>query len=639
MFSAVVVGHKGQYAQIVTENSRELTLNQKRILNPTSGGLDPRGPRHELLREVKERSRSREEQKGRIDARELWDLLQGEGESFDAAYMSELVFGDRDPDHVSATFRALFEEKVHFRLNQDRFAINTAEQVGRIIEAREREALKERLLAEGAAWLKSVAAGQPTPPPADAGRVIELLKGEAVWGRDFPDHHDAGELLSHAGLNKPEATFELLVALGVWSVDENLDLSRLDVPVEFSAAVLEESRHLSTAGPRCDLNGRTDLRGTWTATIDGPSTRDYDDALTAERTERGLLVGVHITDVSAYINPDSRLERAALERAATIYLPEDRIPMLPPELSEDLFSLMLGADRPAMSVLAEISPQGDVLGFEIKRSLIRVDHQLTYEEAEAGGNDRLDWMLRVATALRRRRIEAGAILLPIPEVQIRLHGDEVAISRLDADSPARLLVSEMMIMANSLAAKALAGAGLPAIFRGQAEPRERLLREGENDLFSLLRQCRQLSRAEWSTGPQSHSSLGTAAYASVTSPIRRAVDLLVQRQMAAMLGVGEPTNEERLAAALSRIEEAQRRNNLLEQRRTRYWLLRYLEAHSAERFEALVVSQYGRKLQVVLIDLQMEADLPPTGTLSPGERIEVKIVRVDARRDVLEVGL
>ncbi len=308
VLSAVVVGRKGQYCQVITENAREMTLNPKRILNAATDGLDPGIPRHELVRRVKEMSQRREQQKAQVNVTELWELLQGEGESFDAAYLSELAFGDRDPDHVSATFRALFEEKTHFRLNQDRFAISSEEQVARIVEAQERERRREQLLSEGAAWLKSAAAGGPVIPPPDAGEAVELLKGESIWGRDFPRHQDAVELLSRAGLNRLEAAFEVLVALGVWSPDENLDLLRLEASVEFPPAVEAEAAARASAGTVPGLGTRLDLRGSWMATIDGPNTRDYDDALSVERTGRGLRIGVHVADVSACMGPGSQLE-------------------------------------------------------------------------------------------------------------------------------------------------------------------------------------------------------------------------------------------------------------------------------------------------------------------------------------------
>jgi exoribonuclease-2 len=639
VLSAVVVGQKGQHYQVLTENAREMTVNPKRVLHSTTDGLDMSLPRHEQVRRVKERSQRREAQMAQVNAHELWELLLGEGESFDAAYLSELAFGDRDSDHVSATFRALFEEKTHFRLKQDRFAINTPEQLAAIIEARERETQRERLLAEGAAWLKAVAAREPSSPPEFSAEVIDLLKGEAISGRDFPRHSDAAELLGLAGLNRPETPFDLLVALGVWGPDENLDIYRLETPTDFPPMVETEADAVIAAGPLTSPAGRRDLRDLPMVTIDSPTTRDYDDALSVEMIDGGVRVGIHITDVSAYIGRGSQLEKEVFHRGATIYLPEGRTPMLPAALSEGLCSLKAEEVRPAISLFAEVSPEGDIRDYELVRSLIRIERQLTYEEVDTQPDQGMLALLDVARGLRRRRVQAGALVLPIPEVQIRLNGGVIGVRRLDTDAPSRAMVSEMMILANTLAARALSEAGMPAIFRAQDEPRERLVKEGETDLFTLLRQCRMLSRAEWVSRPQPHSSLGAQAYTSLTSPIRRAVDLLVQRQVAAMLGEGEPQSEEELLAALSRIEEALRRNVLLEQRRVRYWLLRYLERHVGECLEALVLSQWARRFQVVLLDLLLEGELPLSESVALGQRVRVRVDRVDARRDLLALSL
>jgi len=638
VLAAVVVGQKGQHHQVLTENARELTLAPKRVLYATTDGLDARSPRPELVRRVKEMAQRREEEKSAVNARELWELLQGEGESFDAAYLAELAFGDRAADHVSATFRALFEDKLYFRLRQDRFAINTPEQVEQTLEAQERQRRYEMLVNEGAAWLRAVAAGGAPEPPVVAGEAIDLLRGEAISGRDFPRHREATELLTRAGLTRPEAPFELLVALGVWSPDENLDVWRLDIPIDFPPEVEAEAAALIAAGPAVALGGRRDLRDLAMVTVDSASTRDYDDALSVEQTASGLRVGVHITDVGAYVRPGSQLEREALERAATIYLPEGRIPMLPPALSEGVCSLRAGEDKPALSLFAELSPTGEVSSFELARSLIRVERQITYEDVDRDPGV-LGGLMDAAHALRQRRLDAGAVVLPIPEIQIWLNNGEVGIHRLDPDSPSRLMVSEMMILANWLSARALSEAGVPGIYRSQDEPRERLVSPGETDLFVLLRQCRLLSRAEWVTRPQPHSSLGLPAYTSITSPIRRAVDLIVQRQLAALLGEGSPQSEDDILAALSRIEEAQRRNVGFEQRRVRYWLRRYLEGHVGECFEAIVLGQWPRRFQVVLTDILLEAELPLSSAVAVGQRVQVKIERADARREVLEISL
>ena len=134
------------------------------------------------------------------------------------------------------------------------------------------------------------------------------------------------------------------------------------MPLEFAPEVLAQARQLSGTAPADPYAARRrDLTDLEIITIDGERTRDFDDALSLEEVPEGWRLGIHISDVSAMVQPDCPLDREARERATSIYLPERRLPMLPEEISEDALSLLAHQERRALSFLVTLSPAAEVL--------------------------------------------------------------------------------------------------------------------------------------------------------------------------------------------------------------------------------------------------------------------------------------
>ena len=134
--------------------------------------------------------------------------------------------------------------------------------------------------------------------------------------------------------------------LGIFHEDEDLELHRLETPLEFSPAALSQTRQLASSPPAPDPYAawRRDLSNLPLITIDGEHTRDFDDALSLEELPEGWRLGIHISDVSTVVQPGAPLDQEAWERGTSIYLPERRLPMLPEEISEDLLSLLATAN-------------------------------------------------------------------------------------------------------------------------------------------------------------------------------------------------------------------------------------------------------------------------------------------------------
>jgi exoribonuclease-2 len=470
----------------------------------------------------------------------------------------------------------------------------------------------------------------------------------ALHGDGAPEAARAAalEALRESGLRwtRPhEGAFRLLRGLGRFaSDDENLQVPRFALRTAFPDAVVEHARARAAAG--FDAEGRRDLTGLDALSIDSPHTREIDDLLSVEALpDGGRRVGVHIADPAAFVEPDDPVDREAASRGVSHYMPDLRIPMLPPALSEAAASLEAGRARPALSFLVDLDPEGEIAGFELVPAIVRSTRRLSYEEADrlAAGQDPVLAGLAEAGRLRREsRRRAGALVLDAPEVDVHLDASgRPVLERIPADSPARTAVSEAMVLAGALAARFCLEQGLPAIFRRQAPPAAApdLPADGAWDPVAVRRVRRVLRRAEVGTAPGPHSALGLEAYVQASSPLRRYQDLAVHRQILARLrGERPPYDAEAIGRVAATTERAEADARRAEAAANEYWLLRYLEVRTGSELEATVVESQPRA--IVLLDETFQ-ELPVRGLegLEAGRRVRLRVVRVEPRAGVLSL--
>ncbi|MCL6622359.1 MAG: RNB domain-containing ribonuclease [Syntrophobacterales bacterium] len=643
---AMVLELKGERLHVLTQNSREMTLARKRLLHACPGKLPPGGSRQQILERLQETARLREELKQAIDLTEIWELLAAENEPQSTEELARLWFNGTSCDQVAAMGRALFEDRFLFKFKEGLWVPNPPEVVAALQERARREEEERRELAEAAEWLRAAWDRGEISDPLWRERLVELMKQEAVFGEEAPEHARIQAYLDKAGLTAPDAAFRLLVRLGVFSEDENLDLYRLEVPTEFEAETRELARRLMAAPPPDPLaSRRLDLTGLECFTIDGERTRDFDDALSLEETPEGLRLGVHIADVASVVAPTTPLDAEARERATSIYLPELRLPMFPEELSENTLSLLEGEERLALSFLIHLTPAGEVRDAAIHPSVIRVKRRLTYAQVDAilEGDPVLRRLADLTARLKARRLAAGGYELKLPEIWVTLnHQGGVQVVVEDQETVSHQMVSEAMVLANWLAARFLAEHRVPAIYRGQPEPREPIDREAPKDLVALWQDRKRLSRVVMDLEPQPHWGLGLPLYTMASSPIRRFLDLVIHRQLLAVLGGGPPAySRPELEQILMTIEPAMRRAGLLKTRRLRYWLLKYLAGQVGSKKEALVLEQVQNRWRLLLPEVLLEVPLtaPASLKLRPGDTVLVRLDKVSPRDDLVKLSL
>ncbi len=645
---AVVLEVKKQKLCLLTENNREVSLSPGRIAHRSNTSLDVTQGRDRMVDILKTLAMRRNDLRRKIDLRELWEVLNSEQEWIDLPTMTAFCFPD-DPgsDQESAVVRAFFENRRYFKFNHEGFFPHSEAEVERLIARERAEARRQHLIEIGAAWLSQTLQGQgaevDTAGARDRATVASILSDYFIFGKDSREAALGKAICARTGIGSPEKLFQALVQAGVMTADENTDLIREAIPVNFPAPVTTAAEALASQGASAgSLAGRRDLTHLALMTIDGQSTQDFDDAISIQNLDDHYLVGVHIVDVAHFVAKGDPIDEEALRRGSSIYMPDQKIPMLPPVLAEGLCSLKEGQLRPAISTLIKVSPIGDILSYDVMASMVRIRDQRTYYDVNLLSEEDPDIirLKEIAARFREQRLDQGAVQISLPDINIwRDEEGQVGVSKINRESPARMLVTELMIMANWLTARFLRDSGVAAIFRSQPDPKSRLYQRNEGTLFQNWMQRRQLSRFVLDTKSDRHSGLGIDAYLTATSPIRKYSDLVSQRQIRAVLGLEEPYSEEEISQIMQRLEQPMGAVSRIQHGRHQYWLLRYLEAKVGEREQAIVLMRRKNSYQVLLVNYLVECDLPLTSGLSlkPEDMITVTIQHVNARQGKLTV--
>lgn len=618
---AYVRKHERDRLHLVDPRGRNLSVSGDRVVIVHGTASENEFPA--LAKQISEVVAVRQAE---VDVELLWESLGGKQREMEARELAEIFFAEPSTAAASAIFRALSEDTLFFKRKGSQFLPKTQEQVStertRRQRQREREEFRERTanLIMQLVNRKNVSIAPETEPILD--RMQNWLK--------YRTGDEVGTILEEvAGVARArEAAYGILLATGRVdaSVDRFLVLAGIDP--EFPQLFLEAAEQL-VPGVR---PGRVDYQDAPAFTIDDEDTREVDDALTVMRSGSEIIVGIHIADVSAFVEKGDLLDTEAARRSSSIYLPTVTVRMFPERLSTDLVSLSAGVPRPAFTVEVRFDEQGNRLGYRIALSTIRVERRLSYaqaDEAIEAGDSSLQALHGLAKQLHAVRAERGAITFRRPELKIRVDGGEIHIKKIDSNTPSRLLVSEMMILANGLAADFASINSIPVIYRTQ-EPREALTLEETPAIEALTfeRIRKTFKRSRLSLTPGSHSGLGLSAYTQASSPIRRYADLVTQRQFTAILrGAPAPHVREELLQILVTAETAEQEIRAIEDRSTNYWLLEYLSRYKKDQpLSAIALDPKGN---VELEDYYLRAKIVGPNKVRPGDKVEVQIESID----------
>lgn len=571
-----------------------------------------------------------------IDLCDLWELVVEEDEIWNLNELAELYYNHTPTsEHISAFLVAL-ETSTYFDAEGRGFRAVDRSEVSHRLEivarGKEREAEQEAFLK----WLQYKGASNDD--------WIDRLKDVALHGEQSKYarwlERMAGETIS------ARKAFDRLVAEGVWDQHAFVELMREDIPLNFPAPLIKEADAIQAMYNRSLFANRQDLTYMDAVTIDDASTTDMDDAVSVQFREDGSYqVGVHITDASALIPAHSDLDEEARNRGASLYLPETKCPMLPPVLSENLGSLIPHENRLAVSLLWDVGSDGTMETPTWALSVIRCCEKLSYDEADAILDDithpqhaMLSALFDVTESLLIQRVEAGAVAVDQVDRRVNISADgTVNIEIKKRDSKADLLVSELMVKANVEAAKLCVEQNAPAIFRVQDAPDLSDLEPTDIEQLHRYQTLTRMRAAAISLQPGLHGGLGVEPYCQTTSPLRRFIDLVSQRQLVAIIdNKALPYSLDDLTELCPYVEERLRLINRLEQRRERYWIFHHLSQYRGQVFDALVLNTWDQRARIEIADYALQVDMRLSGQIRAGERISVRLTRVDPWADDIQ---
>ncbi len=644
---AFVLEDTGSRLRLLNQNNKELNLPLNRIVHFSKAKASVKPSREDILTTLQETSKQREGLAQKINLDEIWELVAEKPEdTFEVDFLAGLFFGgSQTDDQVSAFLRSIIADRFYFKYKAGRIHVHSPETVEQIKQMREQERQKENFIANNAFTLRYIWEEKKLPEHwKEKNTTLQMLQDYYLFGKEAARYDLARELLKKSQLTGPHDIFHLMVKAGVWDKNENISLLKYGIQRAFSETVLSEVREIKLPpAEELSASGRKDFRDLPIFTIDGQATRDFDDALHVEEQGENYLVGIHISDVSLFVKPGTALFDEALKRGTSIYFPEKPLPMFPADLSEDKLSLLKDRERPAISFLVLLSPSAEILKYELVQSVITVKRQLTYDEADKliRREKGLAALSALSKLLRQRRVNNGALLLPVPELHININPDStIDIRRFSVDTPGKILIAEFMILANTLGAQFVSDREAPGLFRCQMEPRQRIIDGFEKDLTKVIQQRKRLSPMALLTTPKIHSGVGAPQYTTVTSPIRRLLDLIMQIQISSLIkGQGVFFSKKEMkhfgAIILTTLDKANQARNM----RQRYWILKYLEAKKGERLLATVIDRGPRRVHLFLEEFLLDADLPlnPAFKVSSGDTVLVRLSKIDPLSNIFKV--
>ncbi|MCI8266325.1 MAG: ribonuclease R [Lachnospiraceae bacterium] len=468
---------------------------------------------------------------------------------------------------------------------------------------------------------------------------VERSKG-AVSG-----HKVVCEITDYGKNNrKPEGKItEIIGHVNDPGVDIMSIVKGYELPTEFSEKIMHQAERVASEVSEADMAGRRDLRNVQMVTIDGEDAKDLDDAVSLTKDGTQYQLGVHIADVTNYVQENSALDWEARERGTSVYLVDRVIPMLPHKLSNGICSLNAGENRLALSCLMTIDEKGEVVSHEIVESVINVDRRMSYtsvkkiledkDEAEIHEYEALvpmfELMRELAGILREKRKKRGSIDFDFPESKIVLdkQGHPIEIKPYERNVATKI-IEDFMLIANETVAEHFHWMELPFVYRTHDNPDpekidklstfirnfgysiksrqeeihpkelQKLLAKIEDTpeeaLISRLT-LRSMKQAKYTIDCTGHFGLACQYYCHFTSPIRRYPDLQIHRIMKEQLR--GRLNEKRidhynalLPEVAKHSSEMERRADEAERETDKLKKVEFMERHIGEIYEGVISS-------------------------------------------------
>ncbi|KAJ0984005.1 hypothetical protein J5N97_002361 [Dioscorea zingiberensis] len=599
-----------------------------------------------------------------------WEELLEKNKSVTAEELAEILYGIGDPLESYCAHLLLSEDEVYFTVSECKGSYSVYQprpsvQVEELLHRKRMKDASEKELEEFVQLLTSAKSKPLSSKPPKCSWLLEekiqrRIKSLEAYAIDTftsdEQRKTAGMILKAMGLQKTSsAAMNLLIDIGYFPVHVNLDLLKFNIQTQYSDEILSAAENLLTLKSDPDEANRKDLTFLKVYAIDVDEADELDDALSATRLQDGRIkVWIHVADPACLVQPHSMIDREAMRRGTSIFLPTATFPMFPDKLAMEGMSLQQGKLCKAVSVSVTLHQDGSIAEYTIDNSIIRPTYMLTYESASELLHLNLEEeselrILAEAAALRLGwRRQQGGIDTATIEARVKVANPDdpepsISLYVEDQSDPAMRLVSEMMILCGEAVATFGSCNNLPLPYRGQ--PQSNII----TSAFSHLPEgpvrssayVRIMRAAEMDfRKPLRHGILGVPGYVQFTSPIRRYADLLAHYQVKAFLrGEPLPFSAGELEGMASLLNMHVRVAKRLYNSSSRYWLLEYLRRQSKERkYHALIIRFIKDRLaELLLVEVGVQASALVSVGTQIGDEIKVVIDEAHPRDDVLSV--
>ncbi|CAI8600870.1 unnamed protein product [Vicia faba] len=599
-----------------------------------------------------------------------WSELLEKNKTVTVEEMAEILFGSVEPLESYSTHLLLSKDEVYFTVVETTglrcvYGPRPNVQVEELIR---RKAAKEAAEKEFQEFIKLLGSAKSMPlqdKPSksswkDEEKIwsrIESLEAYAIDDcRSDEQRKTAGMILKEMGLAKTASSaVNLLIDIGYFPVHVNLDLLKLSIPTDHLEKITSAAQSLLSDSSDPDEIDRKNLTNLKVYAIDVDEADELDDALSATKLQDGRIkIWIHVADPTRYVQPGSIVDREAMRRGTSVFLPTATYPMFPENLAMGGMSLRQGELCNAVTVSVVLHDDGSIAECSVFNSVIKPTYMLTYESASELLHLNLEEeaelrILSEAANLRLKwRRQQGAVETTTIETRIKVSNPEdpepsINLYVENQADPAMRLVSEMMILCGEAIAAFGSRNGIPLPYRGQPQSDINLsefshLPEGPVRSFALIKIMRAAEFDFWK--PARHGILGVPGYVQFTSPIRRYLDLVAHYQLKAFLrGESPPFTSAKLEGISANVNEKVRAARKLCNSSLRYWILEYFRKQPKERsYRALVLKFVKDRIAALLL---VEVGFQATAWVSVGTQIgDLVMVKVEGshpRDDIIYV--
>lgn len=642
----IFVSQGGLKLTLLSEDGKHQPLELKKLVYCSGIIISPKLTDHEKKLELRGLRKSLESRKSELDIEKLWKQIAERGEvEFDE--LLSLYKSENDPsrEDMLLFFWAIDKNRIYFeRAGDNKYLVNTSEVVNEKIESARRRKIKEEKRANALEWIKSVL--NEKEPAAINNEYSDFIELMAHYSFDLDNYERAKEaksFIQDAGFSDIESVVQFLKKIGFWDEDDDHVSRKFYQFEKYSKRALQELEDLIPFDP--DLSGYTDKTALEVYSVDDISTKDIDDAISFEENRDSYELGIHISDVSSVIRRDHFLDTEAQNRGETVYFVEKTINMFPEDLVNEKLSLVSGRDRPALSLFVSFDKNElSIMNYRFEKTVVRVRENLTYEKAFYLFDDgRWNPLISLTEKLREKRLENGALIVQLPELKIEIddEGNIVPRKNLMTSLPHKV-VSECMVLMNSLAADFFSKNNIPAIYRSQTQEidREAFNLDTDDPLYPT-KIVKFLKPSRVVLTPEPHKSLGIDSYVQITSPIRRYLDLVLQRQLTSFLADKViPYSGEELENLNSKVSMNVREIKNAQRSRHRYWFLKYLIQQDVKILKGYVshLNKYRTTAYIPEYFVEFPISNKNSEELSSGDLVDLEIKSIDPLRRKIKLN-